>query len=127
MSTRLERAVAAFRREEFGSSIAAVIGFIDILVEDAVRQGHTDLVSDLERMRVAGGQLTALIAQAVDLSPREAGEIAQLRHELRADEPAAADYYDSHGALLGLCQRSRDHVAAEAWDPCCCCSANRQP
>jgi adenylate cyclase len=92
VSTRLERAVVAYLREEFGSSIAAVTGFIDILVEDASRQGHTDLISDLERMRVAGGQLTELIAQAVDLSPREAGKIAKLRHELRTPLNAIKGY-----------------------------------
>jgi adenylate cyclase len=92
VSTRLERAVIGFLRQEFGSSITAITGFIDILVEDASRQGHADLVSDLERMRVAGGQLTALIAQAVDLSPREAGEIAKLRHELRTPLNAIKGY-----------------------------------
>jgi hypothetical protein len=35
---RLEHAVAAFLRQEFGASVAAIIGFIDILIEDARRQ-----------------------------------------------------------------------------------------
>jgi adenylate cyclase len=92
VSGRLERAVLAYRRQEFGSSIAAITGFIDILVEDASRQGHTDFVPDLERMRAAGGRLTALIAQAVDLAPRDAGETARLRHELRTPLNAIKGY-----------------------------------
>jgi hypothetical protein len=66
VSGRLERAVGAFVREEFGSSVAAILGFLDFLIEDARKQGHADFVPDLERMRVAGAQLSALIAQTVD-------------------------------------------------------------
>ena len=65
-SERLDHAVAAFLRQEFGASIAAIIGFLDILIEDARQQDLADFVPDLERMRVAGEQLSALIAQAID-------------------------------------------------------------
>ena len=92
MSERLERAVVAFLRQEFGSSIAAITGFIDILIEDALRQDHKDLVPDLERMRAAAAQLSALIAQAVDISPRDADATAQLRHALRTPLNAIKGY-----------------------------------
>jgi class 3 adenylate cyclase len=80
---RLEQAVAAFLREEFGAPVGAIIGFVDILIEDARRHEWTDFVPDLERMRQAGAQLSALIAQAVDSSHGGNDEIARLRHELR--------------------------------------------
>jgi adenylate cyclase len=92
VSGRLERAVVAFLRQEFGSSIAAITGFIDILAEDASRQGHADLVPDLERMRSAGEQLSALIAQAVDSSPHNADATARLRHEFRTPLNAIKGY-----------------------------------
>jgi adenylate cyclase len=92
VSGRLERAVVAFLRQEFGSSIAAITGFIDILAEDASRQGHADLVPDLERMRSAGEQLSALIAQAVDSSPHDADATARLRHEFRTPLNAIKGY-----------------------------------
>jgi hypothetical protein len=48
---RLEHAVAAFLRQEFGASVAAIIGFVDILLDDARGHGLADFVPDLERMR----------------------------------------------------------------------------
>jgi class 3 adenylate cyclase len=92
MSGRLERAVVAFLRQEFGSSITAITGFIDILVEDASRQGQADLVPDLERMRAAAEQLSSLIARAIDLSPRDASETARLRHDVRTPLNAIKGY-----------------------------------
>jgi adenylate cyclase len=92
VSGRLERAAVAFRRQEFGASIAAILGFLDILIEDARKQSHADFVSDLERMRAAGAQLSALVAQAVDLSPRDADETAWLRHEFRTPLNAIKGY-----------------------------------
>jgi adenylate cyclase len=62
------------------------------LAEDASRQGHADLVPDLERMRSAGEQLSALIAQAVDSSPHPADATARLRHEFRTPLNAIKGY-----------------------------------
>ena len=36
---RLEHALAAFLRQEFGASVAAIIGFVEILIEDERRPG----------------------------------------------------------------------------------------
>src|ERR1700694_1050826 len=62
---RLEHALAAFLRQEFGASVAAIIGFVDILLDDARGHGLADFVPDLERMRGAAVQLSALIEEAV--------------------------------------------------------------
>jgi class 3 adenylate cyclase len=92
VSGRLERAAIAFWRQEFGSPVAAIIGFLDILIEDARKQGGSDFVMDLERMRVAGAQLSASIAEAVDLSSHGAADMARLRHELRTPLNAIKGY-----------------------------------
>jgi adenylate cyclase len=92
VSGRLERAVLAYRRQEFGSSIAAITGFIDILIEDARQQGHANFVPDLERMRAAGKQLSVLIEKAVDLSLCDTDETARLRHEFRTPLNAIKGY-----------------------------------
>ncbi|HEX4184322.1 MAG TPA: hypothetical protein VHY78_00530, partial [Stellaceae bacterium] len=63
---RLEHALAAFLRQEFGASVAAIIGFIDILIEDALRHGLKGCLPDLERMWSAATQLATLVTQAVD-------------------------------------------------------------
>ena len=89
---RLEHAVAAFLRQEFGASVAAIIGFVDILIEDARRHDLAEVVPDLERMREAGVQLSALIAKAVETARGDEGGIARLRHDLRTPLNAIKGY-----------------------------------
>jgi adenylate cyclase len=101
VSGRLERAVVAFLRQEFRASITAVIGFLDILIEDAHRPDLTDCIPDLERMREAAAQFSALIAQADPGRGEE--ERARLRHELRTPLNAIKGY----GELL--VEEARDH------------------
>jgi adenylate cyclase len=89
---RLENAVAAFQRQEFGASVAAIIGFVDILLEDAGRHDLEESVLDLRRMREAGVRLSELIAQVVDPMQRGNDDIARLRHELRTPLNAIKGY-----------------------------------
>jgi adenylate cyclase len=91
-SGRLEHALAAFLRQEFGASVAAIIGFVEILFEDARRHGLEDYLPDLERMRSAATQLSTLITQAVDAFRSGPGETATLRHELRTPLSAIKGY-----------------------------------
>jgi class 3 adenylate cyclase len=88
---RLEHAVAAFLRQEFGASVTAIIGFLDILLEDAGRQKLAGFARDLQRMRQAGEELSALLLRAVDPSQRP-DATAQLRHELRTPLNAIKGY-----------------------------------
>jgi adenylate cyclase len=89
---RLEHAIAAFLRQEFGASVAAIIGFVDILLEDARRHDLADFVPDLERMREAGEQLSALILRAVDSGLGGEDDTARLRHDLRTPLNAIKGY-----------------------------------
>jgi len=90
---RLEHAVAAFLRQEFGASIAAIIGFVDILLDDARGHGLADFVPDLERMRGAAVQLSALIEEAVASgAASDASLRTHLRHELRTPLNAIKGY-----------------------------------
>ena len=45
---RLERALVAFVSQEFSAPTAAIVGFAEILLEDARRHGLADFVPDLE-------------------------------------------------------------------------------
>jgi class 3 adenylate cyclase len=89
---RLEHALAAFLRQEFGASVTAIIGFVEILIEDARRAELTDSLPDLERMRLAGAQLSELITEAVNPARGGDTEIGQLRHELRTPLNAIKGY-----------------------------------
>ncbi len=81
---RLERALAAFLRQELSGSVAAITGFIDILVDDARAQRLDHVVNDLVRMREAAEQLSALIEAAVSRGlPTEESHRVSLRHDIR--------------------------------------------
>jgi class 3 adenylate cyclase len=90
---RLEHALAAFLRQELGASIAAIIGFIDMLLDDARAQNLDSVVGDLERMRQAAEQLSVLVENAV-LSGLTSGtgHRISLRHEIRTPLNAIKGY-----------------------------------
>lgn len=104
---RFERAVTAFLRQEFESSVAAVLGFLDILLEDARRQNLKGSIPDLERMRLAGEQLSKLITEAVAAPPDDDRDAARLRHELRTPLTAIKGYAE----LLAEEARDNESIA----------------
>ncbi|MGH7040192.1 MAG: adenylate/guanylate cyclase domain-containing protein [Stellaceae bacterium] len=113
---RLAQALAAFLRQELGGSVAAILGFLDILIEDAGQDDREDWVGDLERMRAAGAELAALIAglvaadrpeSAALASANEAGLEDRLRHDLRTPLTAIKGY----GELL--LEEAREGAGAE--------------
>ena len=67
-SQRLERAVAAFVRQEFGAPIATITGLTEILIEDARRSETTRWSSDLDRIHSAGLLLQDQLSQLVGLA-----------------------------------------------------------
>jgi adenylate cyclase len=97
---RLERALAAFVRQEFGSPIATIIGLTEILIEDACRSGEGVLASDLDRIHAAGLLLQEQLSRLVDLATQNpfefTGDIAafkaKLRHDLRTPLNAVKGY-----------------------------------
>jgi len=108
---RLDNAVAAFLRQEFDASVSAIVGFLDILIEDAHRPDLADFVPDLDRMRLAGTQLAAMISQAFAAPRTTADDDARLRHELRTPLNAITGYgellvEEAHG-------RGRDALLAD--------------
>lgn len=97
---RLERALAAFARQEFGAPIATIIGLTEILIEDARRSGDDLLASDLDRIHSAGlllqDQLSQLVGLATQRSLGDTGDFAavkaKLRHDLRTPLNAIKGY-----------------------------------
>jgi adenylate cyclase len=97
---RLERALAAFARQEFGAPVATIIGLTEIMIEDASRIGDDLLASDLGRIHSAGLLLQDQVSQLIDLATRDSlGAIgdndavkAKLRHDLRTPLNAIKGY-----------------------------------
>ena len=97
---RIERALTAFVRQEFGAPIATIMGLTEILIEDA-RSGRDEaLVSDLDRIHSAGRLLQEQLDRLVSLATSGglgAGEDSvalrnTLRHDLRTPLNAVKGY-----------------------------------
>lgn len=97
---RLERALAAFVRQEFGAPIATIIGLTEILIEDARQSADDSLISDLDRIRLAGLLLQEQLSKLVGLAKEGSFEVtgdfavfkAKLRHDLRTPLNAVKGY-----------------------------------
>ena len=60
---------------EFRTPLNAIIGYSEILKEDALEAGQTNHVADLDRINAAGRHLLALVNEVLDLSKIEAGQM----------------------------------------------------
>ncbi len=78
---------------ELRTPLTAIIGYSEILAEDARDMGTTDFLPDLEKIHAAGKHLLGLINSILDLSKVEAGkmelapekfEVAKLIEEVRS-------------------------------------------
>jgi class 3 adenylate cyclase/CheY-like chemotaxis protein len=106
---RVQRALLAHLRQEFIAPAAAIVGYADILIEDARRLSLDSYVPDLERIRSAGRSLHSLL-QSV-LSHEHSGERlifnqSKLRHDLRTPINAIKGY----GEMLAEDAADGQHV-----------------
>jgi class 3 adenylate cyclase len=92
---RLHNALRAHLRQEFVAPAAAMVGFAEIVIEDAGRAGLSDYQPDLERIHSAGLALQLLLDEVL----RQSGGIedidsyrTQLRHDLRTPINAVKGY-----------------------------------
>jgi class 3 adenylate cyclase len=111
-AAHVQRALLSHLRQEFTAPVTAIVGYVDILIDDAQRLSLSAYLPDLERIRNAGHALHELLqsvlaqGQAADAPVFNA---AKLRHDLRTPlnaikgygEMLAEDAADAgHDALL---------------------------
>ena len=110
---RLRRALLAHVRQDFSAPVGAVVGFAEILLDEAPRYGLERLVPDLERIHKAALALQRLVDGLLDppsLADRggagnDEAFRSRLRHDLRTPMNAVMGY----GEML-----LEDVVAVEA-------------
>ena len=73
--SREKSALLANMSDELRTPLNAVIGYSEMLQEEAHDRGQTDLVPDLEKIHGAGKHLLSLINDILDLSKIEAGQM----------------------------------------------------
>jgi signal transduction histidine kinase/CheY-like chemotaxis protein len=74
-ATRAKSAFLANMSHELRTPLNAIIGYAEMLQEDAADNGYDDLTADLEKIRIAGRHLLALINDVLDISKIEAGRM----------------------------------------------------
>jgi adenylate cyclase len=92
---RVQRALLAHLRQEFIAPANAIVGYTDILIEDARKLALDSFLPDLEKIRSAGHALHALL-QSVLAHERSGDRVifdpAKLRHDLRTPINAIKGY-----------------------------------
>jgi CheY-like chemotaxis protein len=88
----------------------AIIGYGEILQEEAEDEGHEDYLPDLRRITSAGRHLVALINDILDLSKIEAGKM-ELHLERFEVGPMVADVVSTIGPLV---DRNRNQLVVDA-------------
>jgi adenylate cyclase len=88
---RFQRALLAHLRQEFTAPAAAILGYVEILIEDATRLSLDAFLPDLERIQQAGNALQTLL-QAVLAQTGEVIDPRKLRHDLRTPMNAIKGY-----------------------------------
>ena len=79
-ASQVKSAFLATMSHELRTPLNAVIGYSELLAEDAVEQGHAGASADLNRITAAGRHLLALVNDILDLSKIEANRLELESH-----------------------------------------------
>ena len=83
---RLHRMLLAYVRQEFEAPVGAILGYAEIMIEDAQKQGNHSFLSDLRRLNQSALKLKELILGVLEpgLVSRDFADFRRhLRHDLR--------------------------------------------
>ncbi|HZT20209.1 MAG TPA: adenylate/guanylate cyclase domain-containing protein [Dongiaceae bacterium] len=95
---RLKRALLAHVQQDFSAPAGAIVGFAEILLEEAPRRGLGRLAPDLKRIRESGLALQRLVEGLLDPEDRRDADgdyeafCSRLRHDLRTPINAVKGY-----------------------------------
>jgi adenylate cyclase len=83
---RLHRMLLAYVRQEFEAPVSAILGYAEIMIEEAQQQGQSSFLSDLQRLNQSAVKLKELVLGLLDpgLVNRDFADFRRhLRHDLR--------------------------------------------
>lgn len=85
-ANRTKSAFLANMSHELRTPMNAIIGYSEMLIEEAEDLGAEEMVPDLQKIRTAGKHLLSLINDVLDLSKIEAGKMTLYIEEVSVDE-----------------------------------------
>jgi adenylate cyclase len=99
-ASRAQNAFLAHLRHELRTPLNAMIGYSEMLLEDAAERGEVDSIPDLQRIHTASYQLLARVNDILDPTRLETGQLtldletsgANLHHQLRTPLTAMIGY-----------------------------------
>ncbi|MET0445363.1 MAG: adenylate/guanylate cyclase domain-containing protein [Pseudorhodoplanes sp.] len=97
---KLHNALRAHLRQEFVAPAAAIVGFAEIVIEDAARDGLSHYQTDLERIHSAGLALQSLLEQVMAQSSGDIEDIASYRTKLRHDLRTPINAVKGYGEMI---------------------------
>src|SRR5690606_10198086 len=81
-ATRVKSQLLANMSHELRTPMNAIMGYSEMLIEDAEDAGQRGMIPDLEKIRAAGKHLLTLINDILDISKIEAGRMDLFIEEL---------------------------------------------
>ena len=115
-AVRLHNALRAHLRQEFVAPAAAIVGFTEILLEDAARDGLSDYQPDLGRIHSAGLELQSLLDEVLRQDSDSIEDIDRYRSKLRHDLRTPINAVKGYGEMIMEDARDAGHGSKRCLD-----------
>jgi adenylate cyclase len=96
---RHQRALVAYIRQEFEAPVGAILGFAEMILEDAEQRGRGSTLDDLRRLHQAGYKLKELVSGLLDPA-RLQQDFPDFRRHLRHDLRSSIGVITGLGEML---------------------------
>ncbi len=108
-ASRAKSTFLANMSHELRTPLNHILGYSEMMIEDAREAGQTASVADLEKIHTAGARLLTMISDIIDISKMEAGRI-----EIKPEPLAVADVVNHvQAAIRPLMEKNGNTLAVD--------------